>query len=166
MKIKLIVPDAVEQYDDWTDAELLFLSFMFYVYSFKKNSTKAAYHMWSADIAGILDMHDSCAIDVWDSRLARLRRLFEIGIVNNHCMRLKWKGGGSRYRHRLLKHVVEITDPQTINRYWYLAGRCSDSDIIDHVNTQPHEYLVNGRARTPRTIQPMHWKQRNLFKYE
>ena len=166
MKIKLKVPEDVARWNDWTDGELLFLSFFYYVYGFKRNKLNCAYHMWSADVSAILNTHDSSAIDVWDERLVRLRRLFTIGIVNNHCLRIKWITGTGRFENRLCKHEVWITDPHIINRYWYLAGRCSDSDIIDHTTTEPYERYVNGRPRTPATIQPIHWKQRNLYKYE
>ena len=163
MRIKLYIPDGALAYDDWTDGEKLFLSFMFFIYSKRECKVEYGYHMWLSDLSMILSEHNTSAIDVLNERLANLRRVFEIALVNNHCVRIRWKGTG-KYEKRLLKKDTWITDPHVINQYYYLAGRCTDSDLIDRTTTEPYSYVVNGRDRVPPTKQHFHWKQRNLFK--
>jgi|14_taG_2_1085336.scaffolds.fasta_scaffold58244_2 hypothetical protein len=162
MKIKLNIPEYATTYDDWTDNELLFLSFMFYVYNKKGCRLEYGYHFWSNDMSAILGLHNTSSTDVLNQRFTKLRRLFRIALVNNHCYRVRWTAPGNDYHFK--RAEVYITDPKAINTYYYLAGRCTDSEIIDHTTDQPHSYVVKGRDRVPASKQNSHWRQRNRFK--
>ena len=152
-EVKLKVPVSVARYNDWSDDELLCLSFM--LWCTKQEGVFAQYYMYTTDLFHLLGTINRK--NGHDTFLTRLRRIFKIGRINDFTTRFEYDLellNDQPDNYRINMHEVTITDPITIARWSYLVGRCTDPTLIyDHVST----YKSHGTS--PQTY---FWKQMSM----
>jgi hypothetical protein len=148
--ITLKVPVSVAKYDDWSDDELLCLSFM--LWCTKREGVFTQYYIYTSDIFHLLGQINRK--NSHNILLKRIRRIFKVGRINDFTSRFEYNLellNDQADNNRVNMHEVTITDPNTINRWSYLVGRCTDPTLIEDYKSS-----YKGIGTSPQTY---FWKQ-------
>jgi len=144
--MKIAVPEYVVKHQ-LSDREMVFLSFMLYLT--KREGRKTEFFFISADVKHILGCLQATNPELY---IGNLRKVLRIGIMSwdtwmcilNPSKEEIAKNGA------IMQTYYEITDPEAINIFHYLAGRCTDSEVLmDYDGLREHE--TRG-ARTKRLM--------------
>lgn len=149
-EVKLKVPISAARYNDWSDDELLCLAFM--LWCTKQESVFTQFYMYTGDLFQLLgEINRKNAHEIL---LKRIRRIFKVGRINDFTSRFEYDLELLNHQpdnNRINQHEVTITDPNTINRWSYIVGRCTDPTLI-----QDHKSTYKGIGTSP---QGFFWKQ-------
>ena len=145
------VPAYALGWRDWDDYELVCLSFFFWLWGQPNIGKRTEFYMHMQDMYKIL--HRYSAKNGVSNELEKLRRVFRIGQTNDYTLQIALLPGIEKTitpNGNMKGATVTLFDPEAIAIWYYLAGRCTGSKIIED-RAEPWRQ----RVASPRDI---HWR--------
>ena len=144
MSIEIKIPEYAKKWNDWSDHELVVLSFLNFCYKQKDITVKTEFYLHYTDMMSMLNRYGS-KNGIGDC-LAKLRRVYRIGQTNNYTLQVSLSDGfrnATKHSGKIITDSEWISESTAIAIWFYLAGRCTDSDIFE----DPKPWQTKGRAR-------------------
>lgn len=144
MKLEIKIPKFATQWQDWTDHEKVVLSFLHYCYAQSEIKPATELYLHQHDMMRMLNRYGTK--NGFSGCLDGLRRVYRIGQTNDYtlqiCLQDEFRKGVN-WNGRPKSEMTYITEPSAIAIWFYLAGRCTESDIFD----EPQPWRKNTYAR-------------------
>ena len=151
------------------DKETVFCAFMLFLS--RAEGKKYRYHFYSEDIkymlshikrkASVLAVQEY-GLNSIDERMGKLRKLFDISVLNYHTWGVSFPNMQDEYisRNGWIKYSeVVITDPFAIKVWCYLVGRASNGPIATDYNGQ----LYDKDSRKDKALHPFFHNDFNML---
>ncbi len=154
MKLEIKIPEYATEFKDWSDHELVTLSFFHYCYQQKGIKPQTEFYVASHDMMRMLNVFGSKK--GYENAFEGLRRVFRIGITNSHTVQLSIKPEYLKtinWNGKARSAMVHITKPSAVAIWFFLAGRCTDSYIFEDLEPwQKYNYARDFFWRAPAVI--------------
>ena len=155
MDLQIKIPAYALKYKDWNDHELVFLSFLYWVWRQPDINKSTQICMYVGDVMKILNQYAVKHGHI--QALDNVRRVFKVGKLNNYTLSVRMSDDlkmALSSNGQITGAEVSLFDPGAIGIWYYLAGRCTDSEII--VDTE-ETYRKKQRA-----VRDWHWRDSTL----
>lgn len=151
------IPLFVEDDMDLTDNELVLITFIHLV-TREAKKWNTVFYMHNHDVRCLLGVRSSAKKH--ENWLQNIRKYYTIGIINDTTVTIQvlpqFTPNGNKSVHATGSRY--ISDPEALRKYWFLAGKCQQGNIIYDWDENKPYFLDEERTN-------LHWHFRRLKTY-